>query len=77
MFQVLTYVDDEGHKPYADWLAKLADRHARARVLVRVSRMVAGNFGDCKPVSDGVWELRIDCLLRAIGKSSGFVADRW
>ena len=60
MFQVLTYVDDEGCKPYADWLAKLADRHARARVLVRVSRMVAGNFGDCKHVSDGVWELRID-----------------
>lgn len=22
--------------------------------------MAAGNFGDCKPLSDGVWELRID-----------------
>lgn len=22
--------------------------------------MGAGNFGDCKPLSDGVWELRID-----------------
>lgn len=21
--------------------------------------MAAGNFGDCKPVADGVWELRI------------------
>ena len=36
------------------------DRQAKARVLVRVSRMAAGNFGDCKPVTDGVWELRID-----------------
>lgn len=28
--------------------------------MVRVGRMAGGNFGDCKPVSDGVWELRID-----------------
>ena len=60
MFEVLTYKDDEGRRPYADWLANLADKHAKARVLVRVGRMVAGNFGDCKPVADGVWELRID-----------------
>ncbi len=60
MFQVLTYVDDDGDKPYAEWLVKLTDKHAKTRVLVRVSRMAAGNFGDCKPVSEGVWELRID-----------------
>ncbi len=60
MFEVLTYKDSEGRKPYADWLANLADRHAKARVLVRVSRMAAGNFGNCKPVGEGVWELRID-----------------
>ncbi len=22
--------------------------------------MAAGNFGDCKPIAEGVWELRID-----------------
>jgi putative addiction module killer protein len=33
---------------------------ARARVLARVQRMAAGNFGDCKPLAEGVWELRID-----------------
>lgn len=22
--------------------------------------MAAGNFGDCKPIADGIWELRID-----------------
>lgn len=43
-----------------EWLADLADRQARARVLVRVQRMAAGNFGDCKPLSGGVWELRVD-----------------
>ncbi len=60
MFEVLTYKDSEGRRPYADWLERLLDKHAKARVLVRVSRMAAGNFGDCKPVAEGVWELRID-----------------
>ena len=60
MFEVLIYKDDEGYVPYADWLNKLSDKHAKVRVLVRIGRMAAGNFGDCKPVADGVWELRID-----------------
>lgn len=42
------------------WLSGLSDRQARARILVRVQRMAAGNFGDCKPLQGGVWELRID-----------------
>ena len=27
---------------------------------MRISRLAAGAFGDCKPISQGVWELRID-----------------
>jgi putative addiction module killer protein len=60
MFEIQTYQWPDGSEPYADWLAGLADKQARARVLVRVLRMGAGNFGDCKPLADGVWELRID-----------------
>ena len=60
MFEVQDYLSPEGIDPYARWLAELADRQARARVLVRVLRMAAGNFGDCKPLQGGVWELRID-----------------
>lgn len=59
MFEVLTYEDAQGEKPYSNWLSKLADRQAKARVLVHVGRMAGGNFGDCKPIADGVWELRI------------------
>ncbi len=60
MYQIIDYLTESGRDPLKDWLASLADRQARARVLVRVQRMAAGNFGDCKPIAEGVWELRID-----------------
>lgn len=45
---------------YARWIDGLTDIHARARILVRVERLAAGNPGDVKPVGEGVSELRID-----------------
>lgn len=45
---------------YAEWLDGLRDIQARARILVRVERLAAGNPGDVKPVGEGVSELRID-----------------
>lgn len=45
---------------YVNWLDTLHDIRARARILVRVERWVAGNPGDVKPVGEGVSEMRID-----------------
>jgi putative addiction module killer protein len=45
---------------FVRWLDRLRDIRARARVLVRIERIVAGNFGDSKPVGQGISELRID-----------------
>ncbi len=45
---------------FVEWLDSLGDIRARARVLVRIERLAAGNPGDVKPVSEGVSELRID-----------------
>ena len=38
----------------------MRDVRARARVLVRVERLAAGNPGDVRPVGEGVSEMRID-----------------
>jgi putative addiction module killer protein len=45
---------------FANWLDALRDIRARARILVRIERLAAGNPGDVKPVGEGVSELRID-----------------
>jgi putative addiction module killer protein len=33
---------------------------ARARIVARVRRATFGNFGDCKPVGEGVSEMPVD-----------------
>jgi len=45
---------------FSKWLRKLRDEQARARIQIRIRRLSLGNFGDVKPVGDGVSELRID-----------------
>ena len=45
---------------YIQWFDKLRDRQARARINTRIRRLSLGNFGDVKPVGQGISELRIN-----------------
>lgn len=59
-FEILDYQTTEGRDPYKVWLSALTDRVAKVQIMARVQRMAGGNFGDCKPLAGGVWELRIN-----------------
>lgn len=41
------------------WLKALRDPVAKGRVIARIRSAGAGNFGDCRPVGEGVSEMRI------------------
>ena len=45
---------------FASWLDGLRDLRARARIQVRIERLIAGNPGDVVPIGEGVSDLRID-----------------
>lgn len=45
---------------YRDWINSLGDRAGRARIQVRVDRLVHGNPGQHRNLTGGVSELKID-----------------
>ncbi len=60
IIQTVHYTDRAGNDIFGDWWSGLRDGTAKKAVFRRVYRMAQGNFGDYKPLRDGVWELRID-----------------
>lgn len=46
-------------KIFDSWYQKLKDREAARFIQVRIDRAEDGNFGDCKPISEGVSEMRL------------------
>lgn len=44
---------------FDSWYRKLKDRQAVHSIQVRIDRAEDGNFGDCKPIGEGVSEMRI------------------
>lgn len=45
---------------FKGWLKGLRDATGKARISARLRAAGAGNFGDCKPVGEGVFEMRVD-----------------
>jgi putative addiction module killer protein len=45
---------------YRDWIDGLRDLSGRARILMRVDRLIHGNPGDHRNLEHGVSELRVD-----------------
>ena len=57
--QVVAYVDSNGREPFYEWLDGLRDSQGSKRILYRTKKLEQGGYGDCKPVGEGVSELRM------------------
>jgi putative addiction module killer protein len=58
--EVRRYQTAGGKDVFGEWLEGLKDTRTKAKILARVDRLSLGNFGDCKALRDGLFELRID-----------------
>jgi putative addiction module killer protein len=50
----------EQTEAYSEWINELKDRAGRSRILVRVDRLIHGNPGQHRDLTEGVSELKID-----------------
>jgi putative addiction module killer protein len=57
---LIIYENSTGKRPFSEWFESLKDQRARAAVDARLIRLRTGNFGLCRSLKNGVWELKID-----------------
>jgi len=60
VIEVRHYITRAGKDVFDVWLSQLPDARTQAKIATRINRLAAGNFGDCKPLRQGLCELRID-----------------
>jgi putative addiction module killer protein len=53
------YRTKDGNEPFVEWIEALKDMAGRAHITNRLNRVTLGNYGDCKLVGGGVYEIRI------------------
>lgn len=57
--EIELYETVNGKRPFEIWIKEIKEIHTRAKILTRLDRLKLGNFGDCKTLQDGIFELRI------------------
>lgn len=60
MLTIRHYLTRDGEDLIVEWLRTLRDLQGKAAIVRRLNRLELGNFGDFKPIREGVFELRID-----------------
>ncbi|MFZ4542314.1 MAG: type II toxin-antitoxin system RelE/ParE family toxin, partial [Rickettsiales bacterium] len=60
MAEIYDYITSDNVNVFRTWLGSLKDAQAYVRITRRIMLLERGGFGDCKPLQEGVWELRID-----------------
>jgi putative addiction module killer protein len=62
--EIVDYITPDGKDTYFLWRQSIKDRRTKDIVDARLERVKTGNYGDCKPVGEGVSELRFKSGIR-------------
>lgn len=54
------YCTQNGQTPFSEWLENLADVVGRAKIKVRMDRILLGNFGAYRTLGAGLIELKLN-----------------
>jgi putative addiction module killer protein len=61
MDTLLQMIITEKTSEFEKWIRKLKDIRAKSKILFRIQKLETDDhFGDCKPVGDGISEMRIN-----------------
>ena len=60
IWKIAYYEHSNNKKPFYERLKKIRDTTTSTKIIKSINRMKLGNFGDSRPVGNGVSELRLD-----------------
>jgi putative addiction module killer protein len=60
VLEIRRYLTASGKDIFGAWMSALRDNRTKAKIAARIDRLSLGNFGDCKALGSGLFELRID-----------------
>lgn len=58
LLKIILYTTASKKQPFKEWLSSI-DQKSQTIVLARLDRISLSNFGDCKSIGSGIFELRI------------------
>ena len=58
--KIRRYLTESGRDVFGEWLAGMKDERTKAKIIARIDRLSVGNFGNCKSLAGGLFELKVD-----------------
>src|SRR5574344_348308 len=58
-FDIEIYRTQDGKEPFYIWYKSIKDKKTKIRIDKRIDRIIEGNFGDYKIITENLFELRL------------------
>lgn len=53
------YETSDGKKPFVRWFSAIKDIRTKAKIIAKIRFLKSGNFSNCKPLDNGVFERKL------------------